>query len=160
MFALNSQAQLSGRTTLFDKGCWSMISVNEKVPYITTDGDGNFSIDLPQKLNKVFFLESWISIEIINIPKSVKANLGNLETPMRKSVPSSEYEKSTNEEKKMIIPVHCYTQLVGYEYLDKLENPKIIFTCNNIEYELDKFVFDVKAQKVIIDWKNLKPCAN
>lgn len=159
LLTLNSQAQLSGRTTLFDKGVWSMISVNKKVPYITTDGDGIFSLDLPEKLNNIFFLESWISIEIINIPKNVKANLGNIEIPMRKTV-TTDYEKFTDEEKKMITSVHCYTQLIGYEYLNQLQNPKIIFTCNNVKFELDKFEFDIKEQKVIIDWKNLKFCTN
>lgn len=156
---LNCYAQISGRITLFNEGVSSMISVNEKGPYTITDDDGNFSIELTEELNKVLVFETWISIEIINIPKNVKASLGDIQMPMRKSF-IGEYEKLAEEEKKMIIPVNCYSQLLGYEYLNQLENPKIIFTCNNLKFELDNFEFDIKDQKVIIDWKNLKPCQN
>jgi hypothetical protein len=147
-------AQLCVRTTLNDKTNWTWISANETLRYKTSYGEEKLCVEMIQKLNKIFIPNSWISIEIINIPKNVKASL-DIEIPVRKSVPIDEYERATDDEKKMIIPVYCYTQLLGYEYLNQLENPKIIFTYSIVKFELDKFDFDVKEQKVIIDYKNL-----
>ena len=157
---VNSQAQLKLKTTLYgEDGGSMMVLVNGRLPYVT-NYDGNFSTEFTEKLNKLFILESWISIEIINIPKNIKADLGSLEIPMRKDVSVEEYNNFTDIEKKNVKPVHCYTQLLGYEYLNRLENSKIVFTCNNSKFELDKFEFNVTEQKVIIDWKDLKPCPN
>ena len=158
LFTISScPAQLTGRTTLEGNVGLYMISVNGT--YIENYGD-NFSIELTEKLNKIFFSESWISIEIINVPKGVKCNLGDLEIPMRKSITVEEYNKLDKDEKQLCIPVHHYLSLLGYEYLDRLQNSKIIFICSNSKFELEKFEFDVKEQKVIIDWKELKPCPN
>ena len=115
---------------------------------------------MTQKLNKILILESWISIEIINIPKGVKSNFGSLEIPMRKNIAIEEYNNLTEDEKKKVISVNCYSQFIGYEYLDRLENSKLIFTRNTIKFEVDKFKFDIKEQKVTIDFKDLKPCGN
>ena len=159
-FVANSQAQLKLSTTLYGKGGgFIMASVNDEVPYLTSY-DGTISIELTKKNNKIIFFESWISIEIINIPRNIKADLGSLEIPMRKNVTIEELNNFTEAEKKNIKPVYCHNQLLGYEHLNKLENPKLVFTCNNYKFELEKFVFNVKEQKVIINWKDLKPCIN
>lgn len=159
LLVVNSHAQLKIKTTLYgEDGGYIKVLVNGKLPY-RTNYNGSFSTELTKKLNRILILESWISIEIINIPKDVKTNLGSIEIPMRKSVEIREYNNFTEDEKKNLQAVHHNIQLLGYEYRDRLENSKLTFTCNNIKFELDKFKFDVKKQKVIIDFKDLKPCA-
>ena len=79
-----------------------MISVNGKVPYITTDFEGNFELKLPKINNNIFISSSWVSIEIKNVPNSKKINIGEITLPMRKSLSVKEYENLSSKEKESL----------------------------------------------------------
>ena len=160
LFLISSSlhCQIIGRITLYDEGAWSMISVNGKVPYITTDFEGNFELKLPKINNNIFISSSWVSIEIKNVPNSKKINIGEITLPMRKSLSVKEYENLSSKEKELCMPVNCWAQLLGYEFKNQLSEPCITIKCGETKYQLCDFKFDVENQKVVIDWDKFKVC--
>jgi hypothetical protein len=145
---------------LYDNGAWSMISVNGELPYKTTDSEGNFELKLPKIKNDIFILSSWISIEIKNVPGSKKIKIGEISLPMRKSISVEEYENLSSTEKELCIPIRHWTQLLGYEFKNKLSETCLTIKCGQIKYEICEFKFDVENQKVIIDWEKVVICKN
>jgi hypothetical protein len=158
LFSLNSYSQIIGRTMLYDEGCWTMISINNEVPFKTTDGEGNFELKLPKPKNDVFIQSSWVSIEIKNVPNSKKINIGEINLPMRKSLSGEEYENLSSKEKERCNTIMCWAQLVGYEYKDQLSQTCITIKCGEMKYEICDFKFDVENQKVVIEWEKIKAC--
>jgi hypothetical protein len=152
------QSQVTGRTMLYESGCYTMISVNSKMPYVTTDNNGSFSLSMPNKLNNIFILTSWISIEIVNVKQNESANIGEINVPMLKTLPINEYEKLSNDDKTLFKPVHCYTKLIDYEYKNQLSENYLTVKCGDLEYKIYDFKFDAKNSKVIIDWNSLRKC--
>ena len=69
-----------------------MISVNGKMPYLNTDGEGNFTLTLTKQNNHIFILSD-ISIEIKNIPNNEEVNIGEIFIPKWKSIEVEEYLK-------------------------------------------------------------------
>lgn len=151
------QAQVTGRTIFENKGCWSMISVNGKMPYLNTDGEGNFTLTLTKQNNHIFILSD-ISIEIKNIPNNEEVNIGEIFIPKWKSIEVEEYLKLSNKEKKYCKPIYHWTQLIGYEYTNQLSEPCITLKCEQTTYKICDFRFNHRKQKIIIDWKKIKPC--
>jgi hypothetical protein len=158
LFSPHLHSQVIGRIALYDEGAWSMISVNKELPYQNTDSKGNFKLNLPNTKNDIFILSSWISIEIKNVPKSLKANLGEIRLPMRKSISIKEYDSLSSKDKGRCIPVRHWAELLGYEFKDQLSEPSITVKCGKTKYEISKFDFDIENQKVVIDWNNFRVC--
>lgn len=137
-----------------------MISVNGETPYKTSDGEGNFTLDLTKEKNKILILTSWIPIEITNIPNLENVNIGEINIPMRKAITKEEYNTLSNKEKKNCKPVYHWAELLGYEYLNQLSEPCIQVKCGQTKYEICEFKFNIKKQKIFIDWEEMKICQN
>jgi hypothetical protein len=159
-FAVKVNSQISGKALLYDKGCYAMISINNELPYVTTDNEGNFNLDFMKEKNKISILTSWIPIEIMNIPNLGKVNIGEFNIPMRKAISIEEYKNLSKTEKKNCKPVYHWTELLGYEYLNQLSEPCLQFKCGEMKYEICDFKFNIKKQKVLIDWQQIKICQN
>ena len=158
LFTPDSYSQVIGKIALYDKGAWSMISVNKELPYKNTDSKGNFELSLPNAKNVLFILSSWISIEIRNVPNSKKVNIGTITLPMRRSLSIIEYDSLSSKDKDRCIAVRHWAELLGYEFKDQLSEPCITVKCGITKYQICDFDFDVENQKVVIDWKNMRVC--
>lgn len=151
-------SQIIGRTMLYNEGARSMISVNDELPYKTTDDKGNFELKLTKDKNNILIQSSWISIEIKNIPNTKKVNIGEISLPLRKSISIKEYEDLSRNDKSQCIPVRHWTKLLEYEFKNQLSEPCIIIKCGHIKYEICEFKFDIENQKVVIEWDKCKVC--
>lgn len=170
-FSQFTYTQISGNL-IYEIGNYpgAKISIVGQEDYVISDFDGNFSLSISEGQNKFDILisnlnpewiENWKGISIliknVDLNNSSELILGKIILPEFKSIETKEFESLTKEEKEQCRPIYHYTNLLGYEYSNELENEKLILNCAN-GLSSDKYEFDKMTKLISINWIDIKNC--
>lgn len=167
VFSGIANAQISGQLFQYESEFPAgKISIDKESDYVESDFDGNFEIEIPEKVEKfeliinlnqgnphAYFKSLKIIIE--NIKNTSKIDLGKIILPSFKSIEIDEYEQLSESEKENCYPIYCWTQLLGYTFTNKLENDYLTLNCKN---KITEFEYNPVTKTVSVDWNLIKDC--